>query len=72
MRLARDFASSKVTWTGLGTIVYAVIRWRTGQMPLDEMALAIFAALGVIFGRDTIAKGTETVAAVVAEKGGPL
>ncbi len=65
MRFAPDFWRSKVTWTGLGAIAYAATRCYLGKVGVDEAALAVFTALGVIFGRDTVAKGTANVVQAV-------
>lgn len=66
MKTARDFLSSKTTWLGIAYVVKAIVTAIYPTRPeFNNVIDQIFAALAVVFVRDTIAKNGEKVVAKI-------
>ncbi len=55
METAKRMLKSKTTWAGISAIAATIGLWVTGQITTAEAVGAIFAAIGTMTVRDTIA-----------------
>lgn len=60
-KFARDFWSSKTTWTAIIAIVGSFGAWQQHQITLQQFLIAVFSSFFGVSLRDTVAKGFETL-----------